>query len=184
MGTATALFVINEVYGCTSEAGFNIDAGTVPGKDPLDTEEAAATREIVNRILWGTDSIWYGSPQDQISAFRVFEIPQSMQDSYGYPALTTEARAKILGLTAADLYGIDVQATRCAIAEDDFARAKHAMQADPSRSAPAFTGTEDCRDGAPVGGMASEELDLREGLEGWFGPVERVEVDARRPLGQ
>ena len=25
-----------------------------------------------DRILWGTDSIWYGSPQDQISAFSDF----------------------------------------------------------------------------------------------------------------
>jgi hypothetical protein len=91
-----------------------------------------------DRILWGTDSIWYGSPQDQISAFRAFEIPQRMQDSYGYPALTAEAKAKILGLTAADLYGIDVEATRCAIREDDFARAKLAMQADPSLRRPSL----------------------------------------------
>ena len=27
-----------------------------------------------DNILWGTDSIWYGSPQDQIQAFRTFEI--------------------------------------------------------------------------------------------------------------
>ena len=26
------------------------------------------------RVLWGTDSIWYGTPQDQIAAFRTFEI--------------------------------------------------------------------------------------------------------------
>jgi predicted TIM-barrel fold metal-dependent hydrolase len=91
-----------------------------------------------DRILWGTDSIWYGSPQDQISAFRAFEIPQRMQDSYGYPPLTTEAKAKILGLTAADLYGIDVEATRCAIREDDFAKAKLAMHTDPSLRRPSL----------------------------------------------
>ena len=27
-----------------------------------------------NNVLWGTDSIWYGSPQDQIQAFRTFQI--------------------------------------------------------------------------------------------------------------
>jgi len=27
-----------------------------------------------DNVLWGTDSIWYGSPQDQIQAFRVFQI--------------------------------------------------------------------------------------------------------------
>ena len=28
------------------------------------------------RVLWGTDSIWYGSPQDQIEAFRAFSISE------------------------------------------------------------------------------------------------------------
>jgi hypothetical protein len=83
-----------------------------------------------DRILWGTDSIWYGTPQDQISAFRAFEIPVSMQEMYGYPALSAEAKAKILGLNAAEVYGIDVAATRCAIAEDDLSKAKLAIEDD------------------------------------------------------
>ncbi len=29
-----------------------------------------------DNVLWGTDSIWYGSPQDQIQAFRTFQISQ------------------------------------------------------------------------------------------------------------
>ncbi|MDH3202146.1 MAG: amidohydrolase [Myxococcales bacterium] len=85
-----------------------------------------------DRILWGTDSIWYGSPQDQISAFRTFQIPQSMQDEFGYPALTDAIRAKILGLSAAQVYGIDADATRCAIGGDDVSLAKAAIEADPS----------------------------------------------------
>jgi len=39
-------------------------------------------------VLWGTDSIWYGSPQDQIQAFRAFEITPEFQERFGYPALT------------------------------------------------------------------------------------------------
>jgi hypothetical protein len=89
-----------------------------------------------DRILWGTDSIWYGTPQDPISAFRAFEIPQSMQDAYGYPPLGEEAKSKILGLTAAGLYGVDVDATRCAILTDDVAQAKLAIQEDPSLRRP------------------------------------------------
>src|SRR5687768_6302949 len=65
-----------------------------------------------DRIVWGTDSIWYGTPQDQITAFRALTISQQMQDDFGYPALTEEIKAKILGLNAAALYGIDVEATR------------------------------------------------------------------------
>ena len=60
------------------------------------------------RIIWGTDSIWYGSPQDQIQAFRAFRISQEYQEKYGYPALTAEAKRKILGLNAARVYELDV----------------------------------------------------------------------------
>lgn len=91
-----------------------------------------------DRILWGTDSIWYGSPQDQISAFRAFEIPPSMQENYGYPELSARAKEKILGLNAAALYGVDVDATRCAIDEDDFSTAKLALKHEPSRRRPSF----------------------------------------------
>jgi predicted TIM-barrel fold metal-dependent hydrolase len=60
-----------------------------------------------NNILWGTDSIFYGSPQGQIEAFRAFQIPEEMQDRFGYPPLSRGAKAKILGWNAAALYGID-----------------------------------------------------------------------------
>ena len=33
-------------------------------------------------IIWGTDSIWYGSPQDQIQAFRAFQISAEYQEKY------------------------------------------------------------------------------------------------------
>lgn len=59
-----------------------------------------------DNVLWGTDSIWYGSPQDQIAAFHAFEITPEFQERYGYPALTAERKAKILGLNAARVLGI------------------------------------------------------------------------------
>ena len=31
-----------------------------------------------DNVLWGTDSIWYGSPQDQIQAFRTFQIADEL----------------------------------------------------------------------------------------------------------
>jgi len=61
-------------------------------------------------ILWGTDSIWYGSPQDQIEAFRSFEISEEAQDRFGYPALTPEVKRAILGGNAARIHGIDLEA--------------------------------------------------------------------------
>ncbi|GEM_PF-2081828 len=58
-------------------------------------------------ILWGTDSVWYGPPPALIDAFRSFVIPEPMQERYGYPALTPEMKAAILGGNAAGLYGVD-----------------------------------------------------------------------------
>src|SRR5207248_8219787 len=66
-----------------------------------------------DRVLWGTDSIWYGSPQDQIQAFRAFEITPEFQERFGYPALTKELKAKVLGGNAARLHGVEPVIGRC-----------------------------------------------------------------------
>ena len=75
-----------------------------------------------DRVLWGTDSVWYGPPQTQIMAFRAFEISAGFQHRYGYPALTDAVKAKVLGLNAARLWGLDPHATRCALAADTLQR--------------------------------------------------------------
>jgi hypothetical protein len=59
-----------------------------------------------DNVVWGTDSIWYGSPQDQIQAFRAFEITPELQEQFGYPALTPAVKEKILGKTTAKIYKI------------------------------------------------------------------------------
>jgi predicted TIM-barrel fold metal-dependent hydrolase len=69
------------------------------------------------RILWGTDSIWYGSPQDQIAAFRTFEITPAFQEQYAYPALTPAVKRRILGQNAIELLGIDVPPATCTAAD-------------------------------------------------------------------
>jgi predicted TIM-barrel fold metal-dependent hydrolase len=78
-------------------------------------------------VLWGTDSIWYGSPQDQIDAFRAFEITAEAQERFGYAPLTAEVKAGILGGNAARLYGVDVVGARCESAAAD----AQALRADP-----------------------------------------------------
>ena len=59
-----------------------------------------------DRILFGSDSVWYGSPQWQIEALWRFQIPERLRQRYGYPELTERAKRKILGLNYAKLYGI------------------------------------------------------------------------------
>lgn len=61
-----------------------------------------------DRILWGTDGIWYGSPQDQIQAFRTFEITPELQEKHAYPPLTKAIKRKIFGENAARVYGVDL----------------------------------------------------------------------------
>ena len=77
-----------------------------------------------DRLLWGTDSVWYGPPQTQIMAFRAFQISAEFQERYGYPALTDAIKAKVLGLNAAQLWGVDPNATRCELAADLLERSR------------------------------------------------------------
>ena len=53
------------------------------------------------RVMWGTDAIWYGSPEAQIMAMRTFEITPEFQETYDYPALTADVKAGLFGLNAA-----------------------------------------------------------------------------------
>ncbi len=74
------------------------------------------------RIAWGTDSLWYGSPQAEIVAFRRFEFSERAKEFYGLPhGLDGDAedptrkaprpertiRNAILGYNAARAYRID-----------------------------------------------------------------------------
>ncbi|HEX2152572.1 MAG TPA: amidohydrolase family protein [Acidimicrobiia bacterium] len=59
-----------------------------------------------DNLLWGTDSILYGTPQPQIDAFRAFSITPEFQDTFGYPELTETIKGKVLGLNAVRLYGL------------------------------------------------------------------------------
>ena len=59
-----------------------------------------------DRVLFGSDSVWYGSPQWQIEALWRFQIPDELRSQYGYPELTESAKRKILGQNAAGLYNL------------------------------------------------------------------------------
>ena len=80
-----------------------------------------------DNVLWGSDSIWYGSPQPLIDAFRAFQIPEELRQRHGYPELTSRIKEKILGLNAARVYGIDPDLTRSLVAADDLSWVKAAF---------------------------------------------------------
>ena len=48
-----------------------------------------------DHVVWGTDSVFYGSPQWQIEAMRRLEIPEDMQQKYGFPSLGGAGRAHL-----------------------------------------------------------------------------------------
>lgn len=87
-------------------------------------------------VLWGTDSIWYGSPQDQIQAFRTFQIAPALRDAHGYPEITPELRAGVFGLNAAVPYGISAEEIRRHLGADAVARSRGDYQ---ERRDPHFT---------------------------------------------
>ena len=67
----------------------------------------------VDHVLWGTDSVWYGSPQWQIEALRRLEVPEDMQKKYGLPALggaNSMTKQLIFGGNAARLYRLNLKA--------------------------------------------------------------------------
>jgi predicted TIM-barrel fold metal-dependent hydrolase len=85
-----------------------------------------------NNVLWGTDSIWYGSPQDQIQAFRAFQISDEWQDKYGYTDMTRALKSKIFGLNAAKPYKIKMSEIRSMMANDKVSLAKQNYQNNPT----------------------------------------------------
>jgi len=63
-----------------------------------------------DKICFGSDCVYYGSPQWQIEALWRFEIPEEIRDQYDYPELTKGAKRKILGLNSARLYNLPASA--------------------------------------------------------------------------
>jgi predicted TIM-barrel fold metal-dependent hydrolase len=85
-----------------------------------------------NNVLWGTDSIWYGSPQDQIQAFRTFQIAPELRAKHGYPEITPALRAKVFGLNAAKVYAIGPAEVRKYTGRDRIARERLAYRERPA----------------------------------------------------
>jgi len=77
-----------------------------------------------DHVVWGTDSVWYGSPQWQIEAMRRLEIPEDMQKKYGFAPLGPAdglVKGAIFGGNSSRLYNLHVKAALGAVTRDKIA---------------------------------------------------------------
>ncbi len=123
IGIDTVLSALDR-YGVPENDNVWVDVATMWRQLLTQPDQAAHAlgkllkRVGTERVLWGTDAIWYGSPEPQIMALRAFEITPRFLEAYGYPALTDDVKAGIFGLNAASLFGVDPTATRCGLTTD------------------------------------------------------------------
>ncbi|MGE3936324.1 MAG: amidohydrolase family protein [Rhodospirillaceae bacterium] len=91
-----------------------------------------------DRIVWGTDSLWFGSPQWQIEALRRLEIPEDLQKKHGFAPLGPAdglVKSAIFGFNSARVYGLELRAAERATRNDRFAALRAAyLDAGPQRA--------------------------------------------------
>jgi predicted TIM-barrel fold metal-dependent hydrolase len=78
-----------------------------------------------DKVLWGTDSVWWGSPQWQIEALRRLDVPDDMQKKHGFAPLGAADGAvknAIFSGNAARLYAFDVDSVKGEIGNDQIAQ--------------------------------------------------------------
>jgi len=79
----------------------------------------------VDRVIRGTDSIWYGSPQWQIEALRRLDMPDDLKRRFGLPDLGPDngpLKTAILGGNPARLIGVEPH--RAALYQDGISTMK------------------------------------------------------------
>jgi predicted TIM-barrel fold metal-dependent hydrolase len=85
-----------------------------------------------DHVVWGTDSVWYGSPQWQIEALRRLEIPEDLQKRFGFSPLGAAdgpIKNAILGENGSRLYGLDPADTKDRVEVDHIAAMKREYRA-------------------------------------------------------
>lgn len=76
----------------------------------------------IDRIVWGTGaSVWHPGPPLEWF-WHEFAFPPEMLEGYGLPQIDQTAKRKILGENYARLIGLDVEAAKARIADDEFAQ--------------------------------------------------------------
>jgi hypothetical protein len=79
-----------------------------------------------DHVIWGTDCLWWGSPQWVIDAFKRFQISDELCEKFGYAKIAKEDKAKIFGLNAARIYKLDLKEKRNPLPADALTKLKKA----------------------------------------------------------
>ncbi|HEV8142818.1 MAG TPA: amidohydrolase family protein [Methylomirabilota bacterium] len=77
-----------------------------------------------DHVVWGSDSVWYGSPQWQIEALRRLEIPDEMRRKHRFTALGPAdglVKTAIFGGNSARLYNVSIKSALGPITGDRIA---------------------------------------------------------------
>jgi predicted TIM-barrel fold metal-dependent hydrolase len=88
-----------------------------------------------DKVVWGTDSVWYGSPQWQIEALRRLEIPEDMQGKHGFKPLGAAdgpVKRAIFAGNAAKHYKLDPRTAMNTLGVDQISAMREAWRGDPS----------------------------------------------------
>ena len=87
-----------------------------------------------DNVVWGSDSVWYGSPQWQIEAMRRLEIPDDLMKKMGWKtklgAGDGALKNKIFGTNSARIYKYQIQAEYDQLGHDKFALMKQQYEAE------------------------------------------------------
>jgi hypothetical protein len=83
-------------------------------------------------VVWGSDSVFYGSPQWQIEALRRLEIPDDLMKKMNWKTKLggpdSAVKRKIFGENSARLYKYPVKTAYETITTDHIAQMKHEYQ--------------------------------------------------------
>jgi hypothetical protein len=86
----------------------------------------------VENVVWGTDSVWYGSPQWQIEAMRRLEVPDDIMKKMGWKTKLggedSKIKRQIFGENSARLYKYKIQAEYGPMTHDMVAQIKQEYQ--------------------------------------------------------
>ena len=117
-----AKFGVNNVYG---EIGTSFASCAVASPRLAAALIGTLVRGLgADHVVYGSDSVWYGSPQWQIEALRRLEIPDDMQRKHSFARLGAAdglVKSAILGGNSARLYNVSIQSALGPVTNDRIA---------------------------------------------------------------